>query len=63
MTTNYQIFPGDRLIVGRNEVVKKTVEIDRLDRADPDDYGYDAARSLSCFEHFRLSTGRHATSC
>jgi protein involved in polysaccharide export with SLBB domain len=29
-TTNYQIFPGDRLIVGRNEVVKKTVELDRL---------------------------------
>src|SRR5262249_25132156 len=28
--TNYQIFPGDRLIVGRNEVVKKTIEIDRL---------------------------------
>ncbi|MGP0065032.1 MAG: polysaccharide biosynthesis/export family protein [Isosphaeraceae bacterium] len=27
---NYQLFPGDRLIVGRNEVVKKTVEIDRL---------------------------------
>lgn len=30
ITANYQIFPGDRLIVGRNEVVKKTVEIDRL---------------------------------
>jgi protein involved in polysaccharide export with SLBB domain len=30
VTTNYQIFPNDRLIVGRNEVVKKTVEIDRL---------------------------------
>ena len=28
--SNYQIFPGDRLIVGRNEVVKKTIEIDRL---------------------------------
>jgi len=28
--SNYQVFPGDRLIVGRNEVVKKTVEIDRL---------------------------------
>jgi protein involved in polysaccharide export with SLBB domain len=28
--TNYQLFPGDRLMVGRNEVVKKTVEIDRL---------------------------------
>lgn len=28
--SNYQIFPNDRLIVGRNEVVKKTVEIDRL---------------------------------
>jgi protein involved in polysaccharide export with SLBB domain len=27
---NYQVFPGDRLIVGRNEVVKKSVEIDRL---------------------------------
>ena len=30
VATNYQIFPGDRLFVGRNEVVKKTVEIDRL---------------------------------
>jgi protein involved in polysaccharide export with SLBB domain len=30
VTKNYQIFPNDRLIVGRNEVVKKTVEIDRL---------------------------------
>ena len=29
-TKNYQIFPNDRLIVGRNEVVKKTTEIDRL---------------------------------
>ena len=28
--TNYQLFPGDRLVIGRNEVVKKTVEIDRL---------------------------------
>jgi protein involved in polysaccharide export with SLBB domain len=28
--TNYQLFPGDRLVVGRNEVVKKTVELDRL---------------------------------
>lgn len=27
---NYQIFPNDRLIIGRDEVVKKTVEIDRL---------------------------------
>ena len=31
ITANYQILPGDRLIVGRNEVVKKTVEIDRLE--------------------------------
>jgi protein involved in polysaccharide export with SLBB domain len=30
VTTNYQIFPNDRLIVGRNEIVKKTTEIDRL---------------------------------
>jgi protein involved in polysaccharide export with SLBB domain len=30
MRLNYQIFPNDRLIVGRNEVVKKIVEIDRL---------------------------------
>jgi hypothetical protein len=30
LRSNYQIFPGDRVIVGRNEVVKKTVEIDRL---------------------------------
>jgi protein involved in polysaccharide export with SLBB domain len=29
-TTNYQLFPGDRLVVGRNEVVKKTVELDRM---------------------------------
>ena len=29
-TANYQIFPGDRLVVGRNDVVKKTIEIDRL---------------------------------
>jgi protein involved in polysaccharide export with SLBB domain len=29
-TANYQVFPGDRLIVGRNEVVKKTVAMDRL---------------------------------
>src|SRR5207247_383345 len=28
--SNYQLFPGDRLIIGRNEVVKKTIEIDRL---------------------------------
>ena len=27
---NLQLFPGDRLVVGRNEVVKKTVELDRL---------------------------------
>lgn len=27
---NYQLFPGDRLIIGRDEVVKKTVELDRL---------------------------------
>jgi protein involved in polysaccharide export with SLBB domain len=30
LTANYQIFPGDRLVVGRNDVVKKTIEIDRL---------------------------------
>jgi hypothetical protein len=29
-TANYQIFPGDRLIVGRNEVAKLAIEIDRL---------------------------------
>jgi protein involved in polysaccharide export with SLBB domain len=28
--TNYQLFAGDRLVVGRNEVVKRTVELDRL---------------------------------
>jgi polysaccharide biosynthesis/export protein len=28
--SNYQIFPNDRLIVGRNEVVQKTVAMDRL---------------------------------
>jgi protein involved in polysaccharide export with SLBB domain len=30
VTSNYQIFPGDRLIVGRNATVQKTVELDRL---------------------------------
>ena len=30
VTSNYQIFPDDRLIVGRNDVVKKTVAMDRL---------------------------------
>ena len=30
VATNYQIFPNDRLIVGRNEVVKKTAAMDRL---------------------------------
>jgi len=29
VTTNYQIFPGDRLVVGRNEAVKKTIQADR----------------------------------
>jgi protein involved in polysaccharide export with SLBB domain len=28
--SNYQIFPNDRLIVGRNEVVQKTVAMDRV---------------------------------
>lgn len=28
--SNYQIFPNDRLIVGRNDVVQKTVALDRL---------------------------------
>ena len=37
---NYQLFPGDRLIVGRNEVVKKTVEIDRLNVATLRDHGF-----------------------
>lgn len=27
---NYQLFPGDRIVVGRNEVVKTTLEVDRL---------------------------------
>ena len=26
--TNYQLFPGDRLVIGRNQVVKKTIEIE-----------------------------------
>jgi len=30
LATNYQIFSGDRLFVGRNEVVKRTVAIDRI---------------------------------
>jgi protein involved in polysaccharide export with SLBB domain len=29
-TSNYQLFPGDRLIVGRNATVRKTAELDRL---------------------------------
>jgi protein involved in polysaccharide export with SLBB domain len=29
-TTNYQIFPNDRLIIGRNATVKSTIEIDRI---------------------------------
>jgi protein involved in polysaccharide export with SLBB domain len=33
VTANYQLFPGDRLIVGRNDVVKKTIEMDRLSSA------------------------------
>jgi len=28
--SNFQILPGDRLVVGRNEVVKRTIELDRL---------------------------------
>jgi protein involved in polysaccharide export with SLBB domain len=27
---NYQLFPGDRLVVGRDETVQKTIDIDRL---------------------------------
>jgi polysaccharide export outer membrane protein len=27
---NYQLFPGDRLVVGRNPLVKTTLELDRL---------------------------------
>jgi hypothetical protein len=30
VASNYQIFAGDRLIVGRNEVVKRTVELERV---------------------------------
>ncbi|MGO9600160.1 MAG: polysaccharide biosynthesis/export family protein [Isosphaeraceae bacterium] len=30
VTANYQIFPGDRLVIGRNDVLKKTIQIDRL---------------------------------
>jgi polysaccharide export outer membrane protein len=29
-TLNYQMFPGDRLVIGRNAVVSQTTEIDRL---------------------------------
>lgn len=28
--TNYQIFPGDRLVVGREKIVEQTIKIDRL---------------------------------
>jgi protein involved in polysaccharide export with SLBB domain len=30
VTSNYQMFPGDRLVIARNDVVKKTIELDRL---------------------------------
>src|SRR5262249_37823006 len=30
VATDYQLFPGDRLVVGRDDVVKKTVALDRL---------------------------------
>jgi len=30
VATNYQMFPGDRLVIGRNAVVKRTTELDRL---------------------------------
>jgi protein involved in polysaccharide export with SLBB domain len=30
VATNYQVFPGDRLVVGRNQIVQKTIEMDRL---------------------------------
>lgn len=29
-TTNYQIFPGDRIVVGRLDIVQQTIEADRL---------------------------------
>jgi hypothetical protein len=29
-TANYQLFPGDRLVVGRSDLVQKTIDIDRL---------------------------------
>lgn len=31
--TNYQLFPGDRILVGRDEVVKKTIQMDRTSAA------------------------------
>ena len=46
ITANYQIFPGDRLIVGRNEVVKKTVEIDRLNAPIQSVVGHHVAGSV-----------------
>ena len=54
--SNYQIFPGDRLIVGRNEVVKKTVEMDRLECADPGGHGVYPFKKPSCFEPCSSST-------
>ncbi len=30
VATNYQMFPGDRLVIGRNAVVTRTTELDRL---------------------------------
>jgi polysaccharide export outer membrane protein len=42
---NYQLFPGDRLIVGRNPVVKTTIELDRI--AAPMHTVYNAIRQQS----------------
>ncbi|APW62195.1 polysaccharide biosynthesis/export family protein [Paludisphaera borealis] len=31
--TNYQIFPNDRIIVGRSDIAKKTIQLDRISSA------------------------------
>ena len=63
VTSNYQIFPGDRLIVGRNEVVKKTVEIDRLTAPIHTTVKSIHARSLHAPSIRAYRAGRDATSC
>ena len=41
-----KLFPGDRLIVGRNDAVKKTIQVDRS-APDSDDCYIDLAGSVA----------------